>query len=207
MYVLNLSNYTYLTDCLQILGRMTNKDHLDSPDTVNKIIGRIQERAASGFELPRGWLFKGLVFYFNRESDTESSKVDFQRLSMASNIVRFAGAAVVSSLADSSITHVITDPDILSAERNALRESLSTRGRRKVPHIVTSNWIEECWGEETLLDEESKFLFTISVLFLADSFCRVSTSQMRFVGAWPKPFISSKGVCSVAYLNYYYPWN
>lgn len=169
MYVRSLSDYTYLTDCLQVLEKMTNRTHLDSPDAVNKIIGRVQERAASGFELPRGWLFKGLVFYFNQEPSTESSKVDIQRLSVVSNIARFAGAAVVGSLKDSSITHVITDPDTSSDERTALRASLSTRGGKKIPHVVTRKWIEECWGEGTLLDEESKYLCPTSVLLLADS--------------------------------------
>lgn len=135
---------------------MTNKNRIDSPDAVNKIIGRMQERTASGFGLQRGWLFKGLVFYFNQESNTGSSEVDIQRLSVASNTARFAGAAVASSLKDSTITHVITSPDMSSAERSALRKSLSTRSGRKVPHTVTSKWIEESWSEGTLLDEESE---------------------------------------------------
>lgn len=155
----------HVTNCLQILERMTDQNHIDSPDAINKIIGRIQERAASGFELPKGWLFKGLVFYFNQESTTESSEGHTQRLSVASNIARFAGAAVVGSLKNSNITHVITDPDLPSAERSALRGSLSTRSERKVPHIVTTKWIEDCWSEGTLLDEESKCLvFPTSVV-------------------------------------------
>lgn len=169
MYVRSLSDYTYLTDSLQVLGKMTNQTHLDSPDAVNKIIRRVQERAASGFEPPRAWLFKGLVFYFNQEPSTESSKVDIQRLSVVSNISRFAGAAVVGSLKDSTITHVITDPDTWSGERTALRASLSTRRGKKIPHVVTRKWIEECWGEGTLLDEESEYLCTASILLLAHS--------------------------------------
>lgn len=146
---------------------MTKQHHFDStqcPDTISRITVHIQERADSGFELPRGWLFKGLTFYFNRKLSTESSDVQedsnqghLHRLNVTANIARFAGAAVVSSLKDAAITHVIMDPDTSSAEMSAFRGSLSARGGRKLPHIVISKWIEECWSERTLLGEESEF--------------------------------------------------
>lgn len=150
---------------------MTKQHHFDStqcPDTIRRITDRVQERAYSSFELPRGWLFKGQTFYFNRKSSTESSdeqegggQEHLHRLNVTANIARFAGAAVVSSLKDIAITHVIIDPDTSSTETSEFRRSLSTRGGKKVPHIVTRKWIEECWGERTLLDEESKFSWTL----------------------------------------------
>lgn len=102
---------------------------------------------------------------------------------MTANIARFAGATVVNSLKDVAITHVIIDSDTSSTETSEFRRSLSTRGGKKVPHIVTSKWIEECWGEKTLLDEESKFSCTLkaSKFFFwvcIDSYCRVSTCNM-----------------------------
>lgn len=146
---------------------MTKQHHFDStqcPDAIKRITDRVQERTYSGFELPRGWLFKGQTFYFNRKSSTESSNQQegggqehLHNLIVTANIARFAGAAVVSALKDATITHVIIDPDTSSTETSEFRRSLSTRGGKKVPHIVTSEWIEECWTERTLLDEESKF--------------------------------------------------
>lgn len=50
------------------------------------------------------------------------------------------------------------DPETPAKEISAFRGSLAARGSGiKVPHIVTSKWIEESWDAKTLLGEESKF--------------------------------------------------
>lgn len=58
------------------------------------------------------------------------------------------------------------DPDTSSADVSALRGSLSARvgARKKVPHVVSSKWIEESWEARTLLDEEREFPLPLSPL-------------------------------------------
>lgn len=141
-------------------------DSSQCPDSITRITERIQERADSGFEIPAGWLFKGLTLYFNHQLTSESEGVSTHLLRVAANIARFAGAGVVSTFDDTAITHVIVDPDTSSADVSALRGSLSARvgARKKVPHVVSSKWIEESWEARTLLDEEREFPLPLSPL-------------------------------------------
>lgn len=135
-------------------------DSSQCSDSITRITERIQERADSGFEIPAGWLFKGLTFYFNHHQSTDGSgnteTTNTHHPHVVANIARFAGVGVVSTPDDAAITHVIVDPDTSSADVSALRGSLSARvgAGKKVPHIVNSKWIEESWEAQTLLDEE-----------------------------------------------------
>lgn len=150
-----------LKDILEQMSKKHNFDSSQCPDTITKITVRIQERASSGYETPIGWLLRGLTLYFNHPQTEETKETDQAhnlRTVAAANIARFAGADIVSDTADRAITHVIMDPDTPAAEISAFRGSLAARGAgRKVPHIVTSKWIEESWDAKTLLDEESEF--------------------------------------------------
>ena len=150
-----------IKDILERMSEEHNFDSTQSPDTITKITERIQERASSGYETPIGWLFRGLTFYFNRPQPDETKEIDQAhnlRTVVVANIARFASAEIVSDMEDRTITHVIMDPDTPAAEISAFRGSLAARGAgRKVPHIVTSKWIEESWDAKTLLDEESEF--------------------------------------------------
>lgn len=145
------------------MSKSHNFDSSQCPESVTKITGHIQERAESGYEIPPGWLFKGLTFLFNHkptndnDNDIEApSQSQRHRLRASASIAKFAGAEIASSLKDTAITHVIMDPETPSAEISEFRGSLSARGGRKVPHIVTTKWVEESWDARTLLDEESE---------------------------------------------------
>lgn len=150
-----------LKDILEQMSKKHNFDSSQCPDTITKFTKRIQERASFGYETPIGWLFKGLTFYFNHpqiEETRETDQAHDLRTVATANIARFAGAGIVYDTGDNSITHVIMDPETPAAEISAFRGSLAARGAgRKVPHIVTSKWIEESWDTKTLLDEESEF--------------------------------------------------
>ena len=143
------------------MSKSHNFDSSQCPESVAKITGHIQDHAESGYEIPRGWLFKGLKFLFNHkppnDNDIETpAQSQHHRLRASASIAKFAGAEVASSLKDTTITHVILDLDTPSAEISEIRGSLSARGGRKVPHIVTTKWVEESWDTRTLLDEESE---------------------------------------------------
>lgn len=154
------------------MSKSRDVDSSQCPDSITKITEHIQERADSGYQIPPGWLFKGLTFFFNHKptndnaSDPQPSETgsdieppaqsQLHRLRASASIAKFAGAAVVNSLKDAAITHVIIDLDTPPAEISEFRGSLSARGGRKVPHIVTTKWVEESWDARTLLDEESE---------------------------------------------------
>ncbi|KAL4748398.1 DNA ligase 4 [Aspergillus terricola var. indicus] len=129
-----------------------------SPEAVQKVTEHIQEKVDSGWTMPCGWVFKGLALCFpENEGDSASGSLEpkqSQRIHLARNTAKFAGASVTTSLKDLSITHVVVDPDFTSSETSKLRKTLSTR--KKLPHIVRVDWIEDSWKERTLLDEERK---------------------------------------------------
>jgi DNA ligase-4 len=128
-----------------------------------------------------GWMFKGFTFYFDdfhqeqangTASDAvESSFVPNLRTKQASITARFAGASISDSLKDKNITHVIAGT---STDLKVIREilkwyvismilnlALVHLDRRQVlPRIVNVKFIEECWKEKTLLDEEREYKLT-----------------------------------------------
>lgn len=154
------------------------KSHTEPTDTIEAMQALdtyVREQVNAGHELPIGYLFKGLTLFFHRSSpeEADSSENDATemerqfRLRMAMNTASFAGANVVSSSDDSAITHVIVDPACSADEISSFRESWAT-GRKKLPHLVTVEWIEECWDQRTVLDEERMFpllpLFSLNLV-------------------------------------------
>jgi DNA ligase-4 len=81
-------------------------------------------------------------------------------------IAKFAGAEVlppsygklssVPTKLKPTITHIIADP---TSELPALRKEVASWRGRKIPRIVTREWIEECWKEGTRVDEEAYVAF------------------------------------------------
>lgn len=141
-----------------------------SPQGLRKVEARIQERVDAGYTSPCGWLFRGLTFFFftssSRETETEeeevaeiaSTEITRNQYQLARNTAQFAGAAIASSLRDKNITHIVVDPTTLSdTEISSLRASIAAKvgAARKIPHLVVTRWVEECWSHGTLLDEES----------------------------------------------------
>jgi DNA ligase 4 len=104
----------------------------------------------------KGWLFRGLRIYSDFGIKSNGEKPPFEigaqdlRIKLASNLARFAGAELVEDLEDESITHVVIGA--ASSRLGILRKEISTR--RRLPRMVTADWIEESWKEGTLLDEE-----------------------------------------------------
>jgi DNA ligase 4 len=104
----------------------------------------------------KGWLFRGLRTYldYGIKSNGEKSFLELGgqslRIKLAGNLVKFAGAEIVDDLEDESITHIVISAD--NPRLGAVRKQVSSR--RRLPRMVTSEWIEESWKAGTLLDEE-----------------------------------------------------
>lgn len=146
------------------------------PHSIHKIDTHIQDKIDSGYTAPCGWLFRGLTFFFppshlangdgTSDSDSSMSKMEDIRLTLARNTAQFGGASAVTSLKSASVTHVIVDTEkTSSAEISSLRKSLAAGSRKKIPHLVSLDWIEESWKHGTLLDEESKLAYTFNIMF------------------------------------------
>ncbi|KAL4948821.1 ATP dependent DNA ligase domain-containing protein [Aspergillus filifer] len=143
-----------LRELLEQMGKNRKGKKNSSPEAIERLTGRIQEKVDVGWTLPPGWLFKGLTIYFpdsKNGSASERSEAE-PKSQLARNTARFAGATVANSPKNSSITHVVVGSETPSSEISSLRAKLSKR--KKLPHIVNVEWVEESWKERTLLDEE-----------------------------------------------------
>lgn len=136
--------------------------------SIHKIETHVQEKINSGYTAPCGWVFRGLTFFFpssnpvngegSSDSDSSIPKAEDIRLTLARNTAQFGGASTVTSLKSSSVTHVIVNTEkISSAEISSLRKTVAAGSRKKIPHLVDLDWIEESWKHGTLLDEERMF--------------------------------------------------
>jgi DNA ligase-4 len=156
---------------MQIFNQMNKQDQPNSPldpTTIQRIESQIQDKVNAGYTAPRGWLFRGLTFCFytqpNESNADEQTRKEDIRLRLAQNTARFAGAQSAASLKDSGITHVVVDTESsFSVDLPSVRKYLAENLCNKVPHVVSVGWIEECWKNGTLLDEESKFEHPVEV--------------------------------------------
>lgn len=126
-----------------------------------------------------GWIFEGLLLYVvDSEHDIlkgTSSSVQEPlndhafRMKQACNTAKLAGARFTNNLADDSITHILVRSDKTS---RGVREKISWYAaypsftalscstliradrRKRLPRLVSFDWIEQSWNEKTLLDEE-----------------------------------------------------
>lgn len=129
--------------------------------TSQRIEARIQEKVNSGYTAPCGWLFRGLSFFFspvNQTNGEDDGMISLDlTLELLQNTASFAGANIATSLEAPGITHAIVNSETASpAKLDSLRKSVAALPGRKVPHLVTSKWVEESWKNGTLLDEERK---------------------------------------------------
>ncbi|KAK4106319.1 ATP-dependent DNA ligase [Parathielavia hyrcaniae] len=74
------------------------------------------------------------------------------------NYVRFGNGEVVDDVGDEKITHVVIlsgKEDTTASERLVAADvRYKVSSRRAVPRIVSAKWVEDCWKEGTLVDEE-----------------------------------------------------
>ena len=129
-----------------------------------------------------GWTFESCIIYSNQPKTTslngesdhrpqDATDVSELQLRQACITARFGGAEVVHDVDYEGVTHVLVGND--RSRIQELREKLSLyatscqvqclasesltwnlHSRRRLPRLVTVEWIEESWKAKTLLDEE-----------------------------------------------------
>ncbi|KAF5720709.1 DNA ligase 4 [Fusarium globosum] len=77
------------------------------------------------------------------------------KISRLKHLVKYGGGNITDDTNDLFVTHMVIegdDPMQVGEAADMVRKELSSR--RVQPRLVTGKWINECWNESTLLDEE-----------------------------------------------------
>lgn len=108
-----------------------------------------------------GWLFKNTTIYFvepddpGRDQPGEAGIVrESQPFYHAKNIAMFAGAKIAYRLDDPTVTHVVVGPFVTNDQQRMKDLRSKIAEKRRLPRVVTTEWIQESWEEATRLDEE-----------------------------------------------------
>ncbi|KAK4137204.1 hypothetical protein BT67DRAFT_98549 [Trichocladium antarcticum] len=111
------------------------------------------EAHGQGLDDLRSFMFRRCRVCF--ASGAEVSAITARKLG---TYVRFGGGEVVGDLEDQGITHVVVvggGKDTAVSERVVAADvRYKVSSRRAVPRIVTAKWVEDCWREGTLVEEE-----------------------------------------------------
>ncbi|OAG44790.1 hypothetical protein AYO21_00751 [Fonsecaea monophora] len=138
---------------------------------------RIPDLFGDDFLSMKGFMFHGLVFFFDQpasvarngtaqpphlDSSATSSMTMANTAHSTQAIAQFASAQVLSltyttlssvpSDVRATITHIIANR---ASDLGDLRKQVSRWDTRKIPRIVTHEWIDVCWKEGTRVDEEA----------------------------------------------------
>lgn len=108
-----------------------------------------------GHELPRS---KGYLFRRSRVFFAPVEGVNTLTMARLVSWVRFGGGEVAGDLDDGAVTHVVVvrcgNDEAARKVAAGVRSQVSKRDALKIPYVVTERWLEDCWQEETLVNEE-----------------------------------------------------
>lgn len=121
-----------------------------------------------------GCMFEGRLIYVDYSDADDPTRVIQRdtvfRVKQACNIARFAGAQLTNELKE-GVTHILVGNDqdhsrtlrrtvsrYASGEKSSMVTGylISIDRFKRLPRLVTVNWVEQSWKEKTLLDEERK---------------------------------------------------
>jgi DNA ligase-4 len=132
-----------------LLQNMPKNEFVDKPANTERFLSHLQE---SGLDLGtlKGHIFSRICIYFaiaDGSSPMAALKLE--------NRVRFGGGRVIEDLASEAITHVVVlgkDEREVSEVAAEMRSTISSR--QTEPRVVSQQWLEDCWIENTLVNEE-----------------------------------------------------
>ncbi|KAK8117435.1 DNA ligase 4 [Apiospora kogelbergensis] len=138
-----------LKEFRDLLMDMPKKEIGYEPFDKQQFITQLEERGHDLGNL-KCYLFRRNVVYF-----AVGESISPIRLLKFKNWVRFGGGIISEDLEDISVTHVIVFGADEQDERDVSAEVRATVSKRTpIPYVVTQYWLEECWKESTLLDED-----------------------------------------------------
>lgn len=109
------------------------------------------ESRARGLSHARAFMFRRCVMQLRPVENSSAHAVE--RLA---RYVRYAGGRCADEgLGDEAVTHVvIVGHDPVQRRQAADEARRAVSWRRRIPRLVSDSWVEDCWREKTLLDEE-----------------------------------------------------
>ncbi|KAL2271493.1 hypothetical protein VTJ83DRAFT_864 [Remersonia thermophila] len=136
-----------------ILNSMELPEERAAGFDVDGFLDQLEEHGRS-FDDLRSFLFRRCRVHF-----ALAGGISEARSLRLKNLVRFGSGKVADDLDDRNITHVVVvgggDDSAASSEKVVAAEvRYRVSGRRAVPRVVSARWIEDCWKEGTLVDEE-----------------------------------------------------
>jgi DNA ligase-4 len=126
------------------------RDSVETDNLLSQLQGHDHDLSLSDM---KGFMFRGFcTLIAGWESCERAADLDEDglRCLLVEHKLRFGSANVVSDLDDPNITHIVVGTGVDSL--GSIREKISYR--KRVPRIVTLEWVEDSWREGTLLDEE-----------------------------------------------------
>lgn len=135
-----------------LLKDMPKNEIVDEPFHADTFIDQLE---AHGHDIGnlKGHMFKRVVACFAiADNILDISVLKYK------NWVRFGGGIIADDLEDRSVTHVVVvakdDEERASSHDLSARIRSTISGRSQLPRMVTQKWLEDCWTEGTMLDEE-----------------------------------------------------
>ncbi|KAK4442260.1 hypothetical protein QBC34DRAFT_419008, partial [Podospora aff. communis PSN243] len=104
-----------------------------------------------GLDVLKGFMFRRCTVYFALGEGV--SPVHAVKLG---NYIKFGRGLVTEDLYDDEVTHVVVvAKDVKQRREMAANLRFEISRRNKPPRVVTDKWLEVCWEEGTLVDEEA----------------------------------------------------
>ena len=137
----------------EILDRMDMPGAEGEQFDVDKFLDQLEEHG-NGLDELQSFLFRRCRVHFALgEGVPETTALKL------GNYVLFGNGEVVEDVEDDRITHVVVlggKEDTAASEKVVAAEvRFRVSSRRTLPRIVSGKWLDDCWKEGTLLDEES----------------------------------------------------
>jgi len=137
----------------EILDSMDLPDGEDGQFDADKFLDQLEEHG-NGLEGLKSFMFRRCRVHFalgGGVPETTALKLG--------NYVRLGNGEVAADIEDNSITHVVVlggrDDTTASEKVVAADVRYKVSSRRAVPRIVSGKWVDDCWREGTLVDEEA----------------------------------------------------
>lgn len=113
-----------------------------------RFLEELEERGKDISAQLRSMMFQRCVVHLYSGEGDASIQAQTARLA---RYIRYGGGACVDGLESEGLTHVVLVGD-RKVVADTLRRELSTRA--KLPRLVSGSWVETCWKEKSLVDEE-----------------------------------------------------
>lgn len=157
-----------------IMANMTVSIHSKSTTDLFRLLG-LENHERNVIRQAPGWIFLGFRARFvlfprndridhDHDSNYETGDSDINNLDLhlACSYFRFLGGQIATSDDDQKITHFISVGDSscnqssMTSKRQSRKKYISSLQQQRCStcHVVTLNWLSDCWTQQKLLDEK-----------------------------------------------------